>query len=923
MVGRITERSQAISWQHSFGSKLVTFFLILSLVPLIAASVMAYLRSEEIIHTQIAENLEDNVTLTAMAMEQWIDERASNVHVLAGSAALQSTDMDYISETLNALKASVSYYELISVIDTQGQTLYTTDGQSYNFSDRDYFQRAIRGQFTVSEMVISRVSGDMVFVVAAPLYTDGEVTGIVAANVKTIELAEIAKSSQEGETGETYLINSEGYLITPSRFTSQLIADGFIQERAELELQIDTVASRSVLAGDSGYQEYLDYRSNPVLGAYEPVDTQGLAWGLVSEIDVAEAFAQIYQLRNQFLLMALITAGLVIIVALWLSRNISRPLNVISQSAAALASGDIEQEVAHQGKDEIGLLADQFRRMIGYQQEMAQAAKLLAKGDLSAQVTPQSQKDVLGHAFQQMLDYQHEMATAASQLAQGNLAVKVAPKSEQDVLGNAFQQMVGYQQNMSKAMGEVAQGNLKVEVIPLSDKDVLGRAVFQMLAHLRKTVGSVQANARGLLSSSQQLAHVSAQANDATRQITETIDVMGGTTQQVAQTIGQVALGAAQQAEVMERSRMIVEEQEEVIQRITQGSMRQTQSIEAADQVFHGRLSVAIKQVESATGASEQAVSTAVQAAQSGTQAVSKTITGINSVAKTAEQVTHRISEMGKRSRQIGAIVQVINEIAERTNLLSLNAAIEAARAGEHGKGFAVVADEVRKLAERSAKSAEEITELVSTVQDAASQAVSAMEENDRQVQQGLETAGDAEHALAGIRSAMSQVREQMQQLQRSVADLGSSSQNVQEAMQQVAGVIEENMEATTVLTASHEPLRHAIEEIASVAEENSAAAEEVAASAEENSASVEEINAMTKSVNSQVEEVTTAVQSLSAMAADLQEIAASFQLNADTNPDMFEQRPVNVLVSNGKKSNMVGNGIDSYVPGRGNGWHN
>ncbi|MEZ4638949.1 MAG: methyl-accepting chemotaxis protein [Caldilineaceae bacterium] len=293
---------------------------------------------------------------------------------------------------------------------------------------------------------------------------------------------------------------------------------------------------------------------------------------------------------------------------------------------------------------------------------------------------------------------------------------------------------------------------------------------------------------------------------------------------------------------------------------------------------------------------------------------MSKTIAGINTVAKTADQVTHRINEMGKRSNQIGAIVQVINEIAERTNLLSLNAAIEAARAGEHGKGFAVVADEVRKLADRSAKSAEEISQLVTTVQDAANQAVAAMEENDHQVRQGLDTAGDAEEALAGIRTAMSQVGEQMGKLQGSVADLSESSHKVQDAMQQVAGVIEENMQATAALTASHAPIQQSMEEIASVAEENSAAAEEVAASAEENSSSVEEISAMTKSVNERVSEVTDAVDALSAMAADLEAVVAGFQLAQETYQPVPEYAPKPVKGHNGQHAAVAGNGS--------NGWH-
>jgi methyl-accepting chemotaxis protein len=99
---------------------------------------------------------------------------------------------------------------------------------------------------------------------------------------------------------------------------------------------------------------------------------------------------------------------------------------------------------------------------------------------------------------------------------------------------------------------------------------------------------------------------------------------------------------------------------------------------------------------------------------------------------------------LGEHSQQIGEIIQVIDDIAEQTNLLALNAAIEAARAGEHGKGFAVVADEVRKLAERSSKATKEIAELITNIQKLTAGAVKAMEEGTGEVEQGVSLAVDA-----------------------------------------------------------------------------------------------------------------------------------------------------------------------------------
>ena len=124
-----------------------------------------------------------------------------------------------------------------------------------------------------------------------------------------------------------------------------------------------------------------------------------------------------------------------------------------------------------------------------------------------------------------------------------------------------------------------------------------------------------------------------------------------------------------------------------------------------------------------------------------------------------------------ERSLEIGAIIEVINEIATQTNLLALNAAIEAARAGEQGKGFAVVADEVRKLAERAARATKDITGLIKGIQVETSEAVTVMEEGTREVEEGTKLADQAGAALREIEQIVQQTASLVTDITRAAGD--------------------------------------------------------------------------------------------------------------------------------------------------------
>jgi methyl-accepting chemotaxis protein len=172
---------------------------------------------------------------------------------------------------------------------------------------------------------------------------------------------------------------------------------------------------------------------------------------------------------------------------------------------------------------------------------------------------------------------------------------------------------------------------------------------------------------------------------------------------------------------------------------------------------------------------------------------VANAVNGIQQVAVTVSESARLVTALGSRSDQIGQIIQVIRGIAEQTNLLALNAAIEAARAGEQGRGFAVVADEVRNLAERTAGATAEIAEMIKAIQSETADAVNAMENGNRQVEEGVVQAGQAMQALQQINGGVKRVVEMIQGIAAATRSQSQATEAITSRVEQIAQMARDN----------------------------------------------------------------------------------------------------------------------------------
>jgi twitching motility protein PilJ len=212
------------------------------------------------------------------------------------------------------------------------------------------------------------------------------------------------------------------------------------------------------------------------------------------------------------------------------------------------------------------------------------------------------------------------------------------------------------------------------------------------------------------------------------------------------------------------------------------------------------------KSIEEVSGNAERSSDVArhsVEVAHKGGEAVRRTIDGMNAIRETIQDTSKRIKRLGESSQEIGNIVELINDIAEQTNILALNASIQASMAGEAGRGFAVVADEVQRLAERSTNATKQIEVLVRTIQADTNEAVVSMERSTTDVVGGALLAENAGAALDEIEQVSNQIASLVQNISGSARQQAGSAADVTRRTTRLREISEQTGKATTATAAA------------------------------------------------------------------------------------------------------------------------
>jgi len=436
--------------------------------------------------------------------------------------------------------------------------------------------------------------------------------------------------------------------------------------------------------------------------------------------------------------------------------------------------------------------------------------------------------------------------------------IEVRTTDEIGELAESFNSFLARQRDMVGRIRAVTQDLGKAnEQIRSASHEVMEGAVrqSQSLEESSKAIEGIDEAAGGIAESTGNLVSSVEESSSATLELGATIEEIAGQMEKLFNTVDEVS------SSINEMSVTSQEVSENV------GILSSSTEVTVSSML---QMDASIKEIENNAAETSQLASAAAEDAQRGMQAVDETIRGIESIRQTVDRASDAIMELGDKSSAIGKILTVIDDVADQTSLLALNAAIIAAQAGEHGKGFAVVADEIRELAERTAISTREIGAIITNLQEGTQEAVLAMKAGSEQVYEEVKRSKASSVALEKIRTSTLKAMEQVNSIVRATEEQSRGSREVTNSMNQVAAMLEQIATAVNQHNAGTRQLAEGAELMRDIAAHGKQSTSEQAKGSKQINASMEQVRTMitvideaTRALTQRSRDVVTAVGSV------------------------------------------------------------
>lgn len=781
--------------------KLLVSCLLIGLVPFTILALISIYKASDSLSTQTYQQLEAVRSIKARQIETFLDRTRRDTISLA-SIVKTFLETDTLNQALttnssgNQSPLSVylenhHYYDLF-LIEPNGFISYSVTHESdyqtnlmtgpYKSSNLGNLFRKVMDTREYAEVDFSTYeasAGNPARFVGAPIFNANDEVVLVIALQISIEPINAIMGLREGmgNSGESYLVGSD-LLMRSDSFLDPKHHSVTASFADPDKGRVNTTAAKAALAGKTGSQITIDYNGNPVLSSYTYIDVGDTRWGLLVDIDEAEAFSAIYALEGWILLIGFIGI-LAISYAAWrISQHITQPVVQLTNTIRAVEqNGDFSARLAISSEDEIGQASKAVNQLLQATQDALADTKSVMRKMSSGDFTGRVSRDLKGDLsdLKQAINDSAEQTQTSIQtlkhlmqsLSAGEFDVEIDSRLTGD-----YQSMV---ESTQTAMLNI--GNAIREVRCLMEAMAKGEFHLRIESPLPGQLNFLKENLNLSL--------------DAIEKATSEAVLVAGLQSQgnlVARINGHY-LGHFD-----ELKQAINQGQHSIAMLVNEVRIAANDVAGATKEISLGNNDLSHRTQEQAlsiekTSIQINQISQAIQAtADNATQThvvVNKTKEITKQGTKVMESAINAMASIQTSSKHISEITGLIDSIAFQTNLLALNAAVEAARAGEQGRGFAVVATEVRALSQKSAQAAREIKALINETAER-------VKEGSEQVQMSSDALQEITLSIEEVTELTQEISNANQEQANGILPITLAITSIDDITQQNAALVEE-----------------------------------------------------------------------------------------------------------------------------------
>ncbi len=770
---------------------------------------------------------------------------------LSTFSARNSLTLEEKQAQLEFYRQTYGVYTSIAAFDLQGDVIaQSTDGKILdNHADRDYIQTVFKTQKPyISQPQISPTTGEVAIYFAAPIFDSetGEMIGVTRSRMPTSALDPILSTfNKNGE--QPYIIDAHGSIIgaLDSKQVGIPLTQGFGGLEALWQArQADSVSTVNQSSSSDQLASFYPFSSTP--------DLPDLEWSSMISTDKEIIFASQRQLLITLLLGTAAVTGIISLIAVYLAGQATKPVIQAAKVVEKIGLGQFETRLSVPDEgDELVLLGQNINQMSSQLQSFLTTQESNTRLEtMLAEITRlQNTEELAGPLEKALQEIQQQMGgdrvifaritgpNGSSSILAEAVKPHLSNARGQDLSALSSDQFTQFQEHQScQAYRQLAAADfpteLKEELQALKVRSCLWAPVMvsnQCYGWLSlQTCDEAQdwtqdniteltqiANRLGLsLNSVESFLQAQLQAKQAKQQndnlqrelLTLLSDVEGASsgdlTVRAQITDGEIGIVADFFNAIVENLRDVVTQVKQASTQVNDSVNSDGESIRQLSQNAIGQatqINVTLASIEEMTSSLQNVAKQATEAAQAsqvaeatakaGGEAMESTVKSISQVRQTVADTAKQVKRLGESSQQISKVVELINQIALKTNLLAVNAGIEAARAGEEGRGFAVVAEEVGALAAQSALATKEIEQIIAAIQTETSNVVEAMETSTSQVVEGTRSVEEAKQSLEQVLEVSREVNSTFQLISNETITQATVSEQVKQMMADVAQV--------------------------------------------------------------------------------------------------------------------------------------